>query len=112
MKTRTSLWASVREAIHGSQQDFTEGPIGRAILLLAIPMVLEMVMESLFAVCDVFFVSHLGVDAVAAVGLTQSMLPIVYAIAFGRGEDGFVAGKTDARVGRRTVFPLSEDLVP
>ncbi len=78
-----SFWASVREALRGSRQNYTEGPIGRAVLLLAVPMVLEMFMESLFAVADVFFVSRLGADAVAVVGLTESMLAIVYTVAMG-----------------------------
>jgi putative MATE family efflux protein len=78
-----SIWSAVREALRGSRRNYTEGPIGRAILILAIPMVLEMVMESVFVVCDVFFVSKLGADAVATVGLTESLLAIVYTIAMG-----------------------------
>src|SRR5215469_2106646 len=78
-----TFWRSVQEALRGSRQDFTEGSIGRAILLLAIPMVMEMVLESVFAVVDVFWVSRLGADAVATVGITESMLSIVYAIALG-----------------------------
>jgi putative MATE family efflux protein len=77
------LWASIREALHGSQQDFTRVPLRRAILLLAVPMVLEMSMESVFAVTDIFFVSHLGAAAVATVGLTESLLAAVYALAMG-----------------------------
>src|SRR5215213_9875299 len=78
-----SLWSAVRDAIRGVPHDYTAGPIGRAILLLAIPMVLEMIMESVFAVVDIFWVSHLGTDAAATVGLTESLMTLVYALAIG-----------------------------
>src|SRR6476660_8984317 len=81
-----SLWTTVRESIAGSHRgEYTEGPIGRAILLLAIPMVLELVLESVFAVVDVFFVSRLGADAVATVGLTEAMMTLIYSVAMGLG---------------------------
>jgi putative MATE family efflux protein len=89
------FWASVREALRGSHQNYTEGNLNRAILLLAIPMVLEMVLESLFAVVDVFFVGRLGANAVATVGLTESMLALVFAIGLG------VSMSTTAMVARR-----------
>jgi putative MATE family efflux protein len=89
------LWASVREALRGSHQDYTAGNLNRAILLLAIPMVLEMVLESLFAVVDVFWVGRLGADAVATVGLTESMLALVFAVGIG------LSMSTGAMVARR-----------
>src|SRR5499426_62716 len=90
-----SFWGSVREALRGSHQDFTAGNLNRAILLLAIPMVLEMVLESLFAVVDVFWVGRLGADAVATVGLTESLLSLVFAIGLG------LSLSTTAMVARR-----------
>src|SRR5437867_6265303 len=73
-----SLWESLWEAIRGSHQDYTTGSLNRAILLLAVPMVLEMVLESLFAVVDVFWVGRLGANAVATVGLTESLLSLIF----------------------------------
>ena len=90
-----SLWSSIREAVRGSHMDFTSGNLNRAILLLAIPMVLEMALESLFAVVDVFWVGRLGANAVATVGLTESMLSLVMAIGFG------LSLSTTAMVARR-----------
>jgi putative MATE family efflux protein len=83
------------EALRGSHQDFTSGNLNRSILLLAIPMVLEMVLESLFAVVDVFWVGRLGADAVATVGITETLLALVFAIGLG------VALSTTAMVARR-----------
>jgi putative MATE family efflux protein len=78
-------WSFFREAVRGSDRDYTVGPVGPALVMLSVPMVLEMAMESLFAVVDVFFVSRVGGDAVATVGVTESMLTIVYTVALGLG---------------------------
>jgi putative MATE family efflux protein len=78
-----SFFAVIREALRGSERDFTKGPIWVALVILAIPMILEMSMESLFAVVDIFFVAKLGADAIAIVGLTESVMALIYAVAFG-----------------------------
>src|SRR5579859_3730995 len=95
LESQPGLWSSVREALRGSHQDYTAGNLNRAILLLAIPMVLEMVLESLFAVVDVFWVGRLGANAVATVGLTESLLALVFAIGLG------LSLSTTAMVARR-----------
>jgi putative MATE family efflux protein len=89
------IFSDLREALAGSEQDYTEGSIGRAIFLLSVPMVFEMVLESVFAVVDVYFVAGLGASAVATVGLTESVITLIYAIAF-----GFAMGTT-AMIARR-----------
>ena len=80
--TRTgSIMTLMKEAVVGSQKDYTALSIRHALLLLAIPMILEMIMASLFALVDVYFVSRLGTDEVAAVGLTESIMMIVSLLA-------------------------------
>jgi len=81
----SSFWAAMREALRGSHQDYTTGSLTRAIFLLSVPMVVEMFMESLFAIVDVFWVARLGADSVATVGLVEAMLTLVYAVGMGMG---------------------------
>lgn len=78
-----SFWGNVWFALKGGQADYTTLPLNRAVLLLAVPMVLEMSMESLFAVVDVFWVSHLGSNAIAVVGVTEAIMSLIYAVAIG-----------------------------
>ncbi len=94
-----SFWSILREAVAGSSRDFTQGSIWIAIFLLAVPMILEMGMESVFAIVDIYFVGHLGADSVAVVGLTESMLAIIYAVAIGLsiGATATVARRTGER---------------
>jgi len=77
------FWRLILDAVRGVETDLTEAPLGRALLMLAVPMILEMVMESIFAMVDVFWVARLGARAVATVGLTESMMMIVYSLAMG-----------------------------
>jgi len=77
------IWQTFREAIRGVPRDYTEGSISKAVILLGIPMVLEMLMESVFAVTDIFFVGRLGPNAIATIGLTESLLTLIYTAAFG-----------------------------
>lgn len=87
---------TLREAVRGSEQDFTTIAVPRAVVLLAVPMVLEMSMESLFAVADMYFVAKLGPDAVATIGLTEALLALLYAMAMG------LSAATNAVIARRT----------
>lgn len=89
------VWKDVRAAVAGTDKDFTTEKLGKAIFLLSIPMVLELVMESVFAVVDIFFVSKLGAEAIATVGITESLMTIVYSLAVG------LSTATTALVSRR-----------
>jgi putative MATE family efflux protein len=82
-ESRRPLWSEVRDAIRGTNADYTKIPLRRAVFLLAVPMVLELVLESTFAVVDIFFVAKLGPSAVATVGLTESYLFLLYSVAMG-----------------------------
>ncbi len=77
------LWSLTKRSLNGAQYDYTQGSIRQAIILLAIPMILELSLESVFAVVDMFFVGRLGENAIATVGLTESVVTIVYSIAIG-----------------------------
>ena len=79
----TGFWTTAKEAIVGTKRDLTKIPLSTAIILLAVPMILEMVMESVFAVADVFFVGKLGANSIAVVGITESLMTMVYAVAMG-----------------------------
>lgn len=78
-----SLWKDIRDSLKGKSRDYTQGSLWRAIIVLSIPMVLEMMMQSVFEVVDIYFVGKLGSEAVAAVGITASLLIIVFAIGLG-----------------------------
>ncbi len=81
--TVKSIWQQLKSAINGTEADYTQIPIGKAVFLLAVPMILELVMESTFAVVDIYFVGTLGSSAVATVGLTETYLFLLYSIGMG-----------------------------
>ena len=80
---RRSLWAELRDAVRGTGADYTKIPLRRAVFLLAVPMVLELVLDSTFAVVDMFFVGKLGASAIATVGLTETLVFLLYAVGIG-----------------------------
>src|SRR6478609_1617729 len=84
-KKRPSIFSVIKQALQGGDEDYTTGSIRRAVILLAIPMMLEMMMESVFALVDLYFVGHLEHSsfAIQTVGLTESVLTIIYSIAIG-----------------------------
>src|SRR3569832_2056804 len=79
----TKSFRIIRQSLNGEEMDYTQGSITKAVILLAIPMILELSLESVFAVVDIFFVSKLGENAIATVGLTESVITIIYSIAIG-----------------------------
>ncbi len=103
--TKAGLWRRtrefLREALRDNDEEFTTGPIDRALGLLAVPMMLEMAMESIFAVVDIAFVSRLGTDAVAAVGITEALVTVLYAIAIGLGMG--ITAMVSRRIGSKDV---------
>src|ERR1041384_6005887 len=78
-----TFWSILKEAFRGSNRDFTEGSIGIAIFILSVPMIIEMLAESLFAIVDSFYVAKLGADALATVAITESMMFLIYSVAIG-----------------------------
>ena len=78
-----TFWDDLKNAVRGSEADYTQINIGKGVFLLAVPMILELFMESTFAVVDIYFVSSLGASAVATVGLTETYLFLLYSVAFG-----------------------------
>ncbi|MGZ5190572.1 MAG: MATE family efflux transporter, partial [Flavisolibacter sp.] len=78
-----TFWSLIKRSMRGENYDYTQGSIRHAIILLAIPMILELSLESVFAVVDMFFVAELGEEAIQTVGLTESVITIVYSIAIG-----------------------------
>jgi putative MATE family efflux protein len=95
-RRQSSLWQELKDAIRGSEADYTQINLKKAIFLLAVPMILELVMESTFAVVDIYFVGKLGASAVATVGLTETYLFLLYSIAMG------LATAVTAIIARRT----------
>jgi putative MATE family efflux protein len=109
LSERRGFWALLKAAVAGEQKDFTTGSINLALFMLAVPMILEMAMESLFAVVDVFYVSRVGINALTTVALTESVMMLVYSIAIGlsMSATAFVARRT----GEKNLKAASESAV-
>jgi len=109
MKSIKKVFLLLKTALSGSEQSFTSGSVRRAIFLLSVPMVLEMMMESIFALVDAYFVSSLGPNAIATVGLTESVITLIYAVAIGlsMGVTAIVA----RRVGEKDIPGASQAAV-
>ena len=111
MKQKTAVLKALhlfREAFRGEEYDYTQGSLSKAIFLLAIPMVFEMLMESIFALVDIYFVSKVSTNAVATIGLTESVVTLIYAVAVGisMAATAVVArriGEGDANGAKKTV---------
>jgi MATE family, multidrug efflux pump len=101
--TLSSFYTIIKQSLNGQEQDYTKGSIRRAVFLLAIPMILELSLESVFAIVDMFFVSKLGENAIATVGLTESVITIIYSVAIG------LSTAATAIVARRTGEKNPED---
>jgi len=99
------LWGDIKESIAGTDKDFTNIPLRKSILLLSIPMVLETLMESIFAITDIFFVSKLGPDAIATVGITESLLTIIYTV--GMGLSMATTALVSRRIGEKKPYSAS-----
>ena len=106
-------WSTFKQAIRGAQVDYTTEVLERAVVLLAIPMVLEMVMESIFVVVDAYWVSSLGPDAVATIGLTEAIMTVIYALASGiaRAASAMVARRIGEKAHQRAAATAAQALV-
>src|SRR6478672_3415733 len=104
--TFSKIYSIIKQSLNGEEQDYTQGSIPRAVFLLAIPMILELSLESVFAVVDMFFVGKLGEAAIATVGLTESVVTIIYS--FGIGLSTAATAVVARRIGEKDTEAASK----